>query len=89
MVVGHHQVGHRATCEFDDIFGNLSCLGKRCAAIDQQSPMVAVHQPDRDVEERQPTAVYTRGKCFPEEVHHRKDSPWPTVVVGTYVALCS
>ena len=69
VVVGHHQVIDRRSGKRPHIIADPRSLRKRCTAVDQQLRAGSAHQTDRDVEERQPTAVHRFRQRFPAVIH--------------------
>lgn len=74
VLVRQDNVADRSSGEPSDIGVDRGRLGQRAAGVDQQDPGTAQHQPDRDVTEREPTAVHGAGQSFPGEVHKEEGS---------------
>jgi hypothetical protein len=69
VLVRQHHVGHLASDEPSRIGLDRGGLREGGAGVDDQRAAGAAHQPDRDVAERQPTAMDGVGQPFPREVH--------------------
>ncbi len=75
VLVRQHNMGDRTPGDLPRVALDSGRFGKRGACVDQQRSGAPLHQPDGDIAERQPTAMYAGGELLPREMHQRKIAP--------------
>jgi hypothetical protein len=58
VLVCQHDMRDRASSEPPNVGGDSRGFDERGTGVDKQCSRTAVHQPDRDIAKRQPTAVH-------------------------------
>ena len=74
MLVRQHDMGNRVSRNKADVGVDRSRFAEGRTGVDKQRSDLAAHKPDRDVAERQATAMHAGGQLLPGEMHKEDGS---------------
>ena len=74
VLVRQHDMSNGVSRNLASVGFDRGRFDERAAGVDEQRSDLAAHKPDRDVAERQATAMHAGGQLLPGEMHKEDGS---------------